>query len=80
MPHVLTIAAIDAAAWTVLSVPLGILIGRRPRHASPGPRHYGPTAVRTPATPATIPDPTPHTHSVAEQEELPARLLGSTAR
>ncbi|WP_329128717.1 hypothetical protein OG552_00970 [Streptomyces sp. NBC_01476] len=34
MPHFLVVAALVLAAWTLLSLPLGVLIGRRLRHVN----------------------------------------------
>src|SRR5882757_9024181 len=35
MPHFLLVAALVLAAWAVLSVPLGVLVGRRLKHVNP---------------------------------------------
>ncbi|MYS19125.1 hypothetical protein GA0115240_10531, partial [Streptomyces sp. DvalAA-14] len=37
MPNFLVVAALVLAAWTLLSVPLGVLVGRRLRHANSAP-------------------------------------------
>ncbi|MFC4031836.1 hypothetical protein ACFO3J_10130 [Streptomyces polygonati] len=35
MPHFLAVAGLVLVAWTLLSLPLGVLVGRRLRHANP---------------------------------------------
>ncbi|WP_405577353.1 hypothetical protein [Streptomyces sp. NBC_01190] len=41
MPHFLVIAVLVLAAWTLLSVPLGLLIGRRLRQVNSAPLPSG---------------------------------------
>lgn len=35
MPHFLVVAALVLAAWALLSLPLGVLVGRRLKHVNP---------------------------------------------
>jgi len=35
MPHFLVVAALVLGAWAVLSLPLGVLVGRRLKHVNP---------------------------------------------
>ncbi|MDX6356812.1 MAG: hypothetical protein QOF98_3715 [Streptomyces sp.] len=35
MPHFLVVAALVLAAWAMLSLPLGVLVGRRLKHVNP---------------------------------------------
>jgi hypothetical protein len=47
MTHLLTVAALVLAAWTVLALPLGILVGRRLRRVRPATSPTRPTAGST---------------------------------